>query len=394
MSAAPPPDDGLSARMRAFAAALRGPGAIRSDTVEGAFATVARHRCVERFWDEGNWVEVSQEFVPPAAVLDAVYSDRPLVTQLSGEGVPSSSSSQPGLVARMLEELRLSPGLRVLEVGAGTGWNAALMATQTGAPVVSVDAGAEAAAGAARSLERLAAAGLAAAGLVTVVHGDGWAGHPDGAPYDRVVVTCGCAGASPRWLEQLTPGGFALVPMSMGGTDPVVRVRAGDPPTAEGVCWAGFMTAGGPLGAPVGGLARPRPLPVLDEQPLSGEARFGPPLDWDTYTALWFGCAAADGRVAAVAMPPRIDPELGLCALVDPDRGTAWLQMDGMVRSVGDPGVLDQALALAAMWERAGRPGIGAWRCGLAPAGDPAAPVLIPDGAGWSLDSGHHESMG
>ena len=77
----------------------------------------------------------------PGDVLDEIYGDGALVTLLSPDGAPISSSSQPSLVARMLEALRLEPGLRVLEIGAGTGWNAALLATITGMPVLTVDAG-------------------------------------------------------------------------------------------------------------------------------------------------------------------------------------------------------------------------------------------------------------
>jgi protein-L-isoaspartate(D-aspartate) O-methyltransferase len=62
-----------------------------------------------------------------------------LVTYFDERGAPASSSSQPALVAEMLEPLELASGMGVLEVGAGTGYNAALLAAITGASVVTID---------------------------------------------------------------------------------------------------------------------------------------------------------------------------------------------------------------------------------------------------------------
>jgi protein-L-isoaspartate O-methyltransferase len=84
----------------------------------------------------------------------------------------------------MLEALELAPGMRMLEVGTGTGYNAALLATITAAPVVTLDANQQVVAEAREALGRI--------GLdrqVTVVHGDGYHGWPAGAPYDRIIVT-------------------------------------------------------------------------------------------------------------------------------------------------------------------------------------------------------------
>ncbi|MFN3346714.1 MAG: hypothetical protein ACK42E_02760 [Candidatus Bipolaricaulaceae bacterium] len=72
---------------------------------------------VEILFDQNN---------PDPEHLKFIYSDRPLVTKLVGD-VPTSSSSQPSLVAQMLELLELKPGLSVLEIGTGTGYNAALV---------------------------------------------------------------------------------------------------------------------------------------------------------------------------------------------------------------------------------------------------------------------------
>ena len=103
---------------------------------------------------------------------EQVYTDEALVTRVR-DGLPSSSSSQPSLMAQMLEELRLRPGHRVLEVGTGTGYNAALITTITGAPVVTVDVQPDVVADATAALAR-----VGVGGSVTALVADGYLGAP------------------------------------------------------------------------------------------------------------------------------------------------------------------------------------------------------------------------
>src|SRR5215210_9531011 len=105
-------------RQAALVAALRD-GGIAPAAILDAFAAVPRHPFL------------------PGVPLDEAYRDDAIVTHAE-DGVPTSSSSQPSLMARMLAMLDLSPGQRVLEVGAGTGYNAALMAA-LGARVTTVE---------------------------------------------------------------------------------------------------------------------------------------------------------------------------------------------------------------------------------------------------------------
>lgn len=132
----------ITTRLTAFAASLREAGAIHSGAVEHAFASVERHRCVPEFRYGPHTISVPQDRLPGSEVLDIVYSHQSLLTSTGRDGGPPSSSSAPTLMARMLEALDLEPGMRVLEIGAGTGYNAALIATITGAPVLTIDAGA------------------------------------------------------------------------------------------------------------------------------------------------------------------------------------------------------------------------------------------------------------
>lgn len=156
----------------------------------------------------------------PAAWEVAVAANAPVITQINlgephrahGENFPSSSSSQPSIVADMLAALDPQPGERVLEIGTGTGWNAALLRYRVGPAghitTIEVDPGL------AESARRaLAATGVAA----EVVTGDGSAGWPAGAPYDRIMATASVRElVPPAWLAQLRPGGRLVTPW---GTD-------------------------------------------------------------------------------------------------------------------------------------------------------------------------------
>lgn len=119
----------------------------------------------------------------------------------------TSSASMPAVVAQMLAALDAEPGMRVLEIGAGTGYNAALLAHRLGAEnIVSVEVDP---AVAEHARHALAATGFSA---VTVVTGDGAEGYLPRAPYDRVISTVAVAEVPHAWVAQTRPGGLVLSP--------------------------------------------------------------------------------------------------------------------------------------------------------------------------------------
>jgi protein-L-isoaspartate(D-aspartate) O-methyltransferase len=151
-------------------------------------ATLAAMRAVPRHW-----------FVPPGQRPFA-YDDTPLPIGRN------QTISQPLIVALMTQLVRPRPGMRALEVGTGSGYQAAVLA-EAGARVWTVEIF-RTLADVAR--ERLARLGY---GRVAVRHGDGYAGWPEEAPFDAIVVTAGADSIPPALIEQLAPRGRLVMPV-------------------------------------------------------------------------------------------------------------------------------------------------------------------------------------
>jgi protein-L-isoaspartate O-methyltransferase len=178
---------------------------------------------------------------------DAVYSDTSIITQIDdGAGDPATgegnrytcSASAPGIVCRFLELLNPLDGHRVLEVGTGTGWTAALLAHRLGeANVTTIEVD--------PALVETAEKNLAVAGVhPRVVLGDGAEGYPDGAPYDGVHVACAVSSVPNSWVDQCRPGGRIVLPYTPGyGNGHKVRLEVVGNGTAAGrfVGAAGYM---------------------------------------------------------------------------------------------------------------------------------------------------------
>jgi len=158
--------------------------------------------------------EVPRHVFLPRVPLRRAYANDVAATKRDADGIPISAASQPSIVGAMLEQLATAPGDRVLEIGAGTGYNAALLAYLAGGDgtVVTMDVDDDIVDG--------ARAALSAAGFpdVTVVRGDGALGHPPGAPYDRIIATVGARDVPLAWQEQLAPGGRIVVPLRLRGS--------------------------------------------------------------------------------------------------------------------------------------------------------------------------------
>ncbi|MBI4674838.1 MAG: methyltransferase domain-containing protein [Chloroflexi bacterium] len=173
--------------------------------VEAAFRAVPRHLFVAD--------------VP----LEQAYADDAIITKTI-EDVPVSSISQPAMVAVMLEQLALREGDRVLEIGAGTGYNAALMAQLVGASghVTTMDIDEDIVAQTKKNLE---GAGIA---NVQVICADGGFGYAPNAPYDAIIATVGIWDIPPTWLEQLRQGMRLVAPLMLNSFQRSIAFRRVD----------------------------------------------------------------------------------------------------------------------------------------------------------------------
>jgi protein-L-isoaspartate(D-aspartate) O-methyltransferase len=201
----------------------------------------------ERFIPDRAWAKVGGTYealdrgARPEQWFTVVYSDRPVVTQFDDGRTawpavgrrPTCSASMPSVVGAMLDILGTTAGDKVLEIGTGTGFNAALLAGQTGADgsLTTVEVDSELAVRARRNLD--------AAGYrdVFAVCGDGALGAADRGPFDRVMATAAVQlGRVPfAWVEQTRPGGVVVAPVRADlASGPLVRFVVTDAETAVG----------------------------------------------------------------------------------------------------------------------------------------------------------------
>jgi methyltransferase of ATP-grasp peptide maturase system len=225
-----------------LARALVRDGLLADARWRAAFDEVPRHEFLPRFFRPvapSGWAAVD---LTDDDWLSQVYANRVLVTQLDGDpsrwdearrtgeirGVPTSSSSMPAIMAVMLDALSVAAGDRVLEIGTGTGYNAALLCHRLGDTLVStVDVDATLVT---TARERLARCGY----HPTCVATDGAHGYLPDAPYDRVLSTCAVSVVPLSWLAQTRPGGIVVTTLNRPLGAGLVRVIAGEGPCGSG----------------------------------------------------------------------------------------------------------------------------------------------------------------
>lgn len=174
---------------------LRNAGVVTTPEIEAAFAAVPRHLFL------------------PELPQEQVYADRSIAIKRDQNGDVISSSSQPSMMALMLSQLDLKMGHNVLEIGAGTGYNAALLQNIVGhtGRVTTVELDPDIARQAEKHLFH------AGYGGVNVVNDDGANGYAPRAAYDRIICTAAIWDIPPAWLRQLKPGGLLVTPIWLDG---------------------------------------------------------------------------------------------------------------------------------------------------------------------------------
>ncbi|MFN8491468.1 MAG: methyltransferase, FxLD system [Caldilineaceae bacterium] len=383
--------DSVSTLNDALIEGLKAKSIINTPAVEAAFRAVPRHLCV------------------PHAPLEEAYADRAIITK-SQDGIFMSSSSQPAIMAIMLEQLDLKPGHKVLEIGAGTGYNAALIAHIVGATgeVTTVDID--------EDIVENAKTHLSAAGFerVHVICADGGYGYQEAAPYDRIILTVCAADIMPAWWEQMKPDGRLVLPLAINEVQQTVAFeQANTHLVSVSVKRCGFMLLRGQFAAPpppnFAPLTEQANLLVqrVENQPIDGEKIYrwltGPSHDLDTGVAitlkdlgvvgsfrLWvtahlpemFILAGVDDMVERNIVPPLIATggeqkriataihlnEEGMAALMrPPDQPVPWsdsndpfasnIPFNLYVRQLGaDDSAAQQLMGVIKSWQEAGRP--------------------------------------
>lgn len=217
-------------------------GAIRTPAWAEAFSAVPRHVFVPRWYkqetnDKGITVWRMEHALHEG--LACAYRDTTLVTALDPDtaeqvdehawtGIPTSSSTLPSLMAGMLEDLAVEDGNRVLEIGTGTGYNAALLCARLGEKFVySVDVDA--------NLVDVAQHRLSSIGYEPqLAPADGRKGYPTGDQFDRVIATCSVPSIPAPWIEQTRPGGAIVADVALGIEGGLVRLAVDAEQRAQG----------------------------------------------------------------------------------------------------------------------------------------------------------------
>jgi protein-L-isoaspartate O-methyltransferase len=336
-------------------------GTLRSPQWRAVFARTWRHPYVPSYYPELG--------VPPINAADerqrsqwlrAVYTDQTLITKvvqvrfrppLAPGSYPmyTCSSTAPVLMLTMLEALEVAPGHRVLEIGTGTGYNTALLCERLGSEqVTSVDIAPE--------LVALARGRLAANGYTpTLAAVDGAGGYPPGAPYDRIIATCGVLAIPPAWLEQAAPGAMIVVDVhgKIGGI--LARLTVNHNGVATGGFlprWASFMSLRHTLE-----IEPPRPRPQLNDEPVHSlsavdpkllryDGQFGFVAQWHLPDVTW-GPVTADSEFGIQLYAPDGSHALARSS----PTGPGW-----QITQRGPRRLWDRVEEAHEFWQQAGRP--------------------------------------
>ncbi|WP_367125376.1 methyltransferase domain-containing protein [Streptomyces phytohabitans] len=360
-------EEPTTAALREEFAATIGDG--RASPWRAAFAAVPRHPFVPEFFrqdERGRWQRVTGS---DPGYLRSVYSDAALMTQLDADGVPTSSSSEPGLMLAMLDALDAAPGDTVFELGTGTGYHAALLAHRLGGEnVTSVDIDPALVSLASRRLREVREPGP----VPHVAVGDGAFGHPPRAPYTRFIATAALRSVPVPLLEQAVDGAVIVAPIGLA----VVRATVGAPGHADGRFLpfpALFMPRRSPGKAPDFAGARrlapePTALPVAD---VLARVRFPLSLALPGFSSCSW--RSDDGTVTGVG-------------IWTDDGSTAAADVDGYVRQTGPRRLWDIVEELAALFP-AGHPAREDFGLTVTPDGQRAW-YVTPDGPSWPLPAG------
>ncbi|MFI1973762.1 ATP-grasp peptide maturase system methyltransferase [Streptomyces wedmorensis] len=350
---------------RSLAGQLVQAGALKTPAWRAAVESVPRELFLNPgvFLPEGGlWRPMTAVDTDSAEWTRTAYSLDTLTTQLDGHltadqvsepvvGLPTSSSTMPALVVSMIESLDVEDGHQVLEIGTGTGYSTALMCHRLGEDnVTTVEVDPEVATRADAALETV--------GYSTwTVTGDGLLGHPQRAPYDRVIATCLVKRIPYAWIRQTKPGGIILATIgSWANGSGLAKVTVNEDGTAEGriIGKASFMQARSQAVVPVAGDLSARVAYADSERQTKVS-----PLMLDEWMPAFLTQLAAPG---AQLVRAATSEGAQLFYLFDPERESfAEFTADGAgwrVRQGGPVALWDNVEEALTAWQGAGSPDI------------------------------------
>ncbi|MFF9863274.1 methyltransferase, FxLD system [Streptomyces tendae] len=255
----------------------------------------------------------------PGIELENAYTDQAVtIKDNPGKPLPLSCASVPSVVAMMLDQLGARPGDKVLEVGAGTGYNAALLAELVGGgKVTTVDIDSDVALHARTTLN---AAGYDS---VTVIERNGLLGVHENAPYDRIIATVGVWDIPATWWDQLVDGGRLVLPLRWRGqTRSVALIRRGNELVSDGMELCGFVPIIGQTGENTASLNAADTIrlhydqdQVVDTDALADTLLANKPAGHflsaqriggeETFDGVWLRATAGDDRVCRLEVTPK-----------------------------------------------------------------------------------------
>ena len=371
-------------------------------------ATKLRERLVRRLVLRGTittgrliaaMTKVPRHVFVPEVSMRVAYDDRVVLTKRR-DGNVLSTLSQPSAVGRMLDDLKVEPGMRVLEIGAGTGYNAALLAELTGDPAlvtaVEIDPGMVD-----RARRSLAAAGYQG---VTVVRADGL-GYESETLFDRIELSVEAPFIAPGWVRSLREGGVILLPLRLKGIryfTPAFR-KYPDRLQAESDSGCSFMTMRDPSGpieitTSVPGLDQvvftwesPGEFPGEALRSAFGAAPQARPDVIASFSAVAYVALGHDATFTVTDRGARGSQQVGV---YDRDSGSVCLlhgTADGAgirIQSLGGDGAYTTVLSLLAEWEHRGRPPLGDRQVSAYPTAETPTPP-----PGWRLVRKPHYNL-
>lgn len=340
-------------------------------------------RAVYRMPGYGDrWEVVRRADMAEAEWLALVYQDETWVTQVGGiaadeaaetvvSGAPTSSSTLPSLVVRMLEAAEISPGDRVLEIGTGTGYSTALMCHRLGDRLVtSIEYDPVVAA---RARSALAQAGYAP----TLVVGDGLSCYQQDGEYDRLIATCAVRVIPMPWVWQVRDGGTITTPLwGWMGATVFAHLTLDEEGTAGGRFLDDrleFMAARPHLPPPLTSTMLPRGEPR--------ESGIDPNL-LDDPTGLFVAQLSAPSaqRFGVGDQTILIDVATGSQASTAKAAAGGWV-----VRQHGPLKLWDAVEEAVEVWQKAGAPDRSAFGLTVKQNGEQRVWLGTPDGPSWAL---------